>query len=159
VRSWLRHHRDALAAAVRKIAAQKAAGVLNALVIGIALSLPAGGYALLDSLRSATAGATLEPQISVFMRVETKRPETEALGANLKADARLREVRFVPREQALKELQATEGLADVVAALNRNPLPDAFVLRPKSAEPAALGRLAEELRALPGVAQVQADAT
>ena len=156
--AWLRHHRQALAAALGKIAAQKAAAALNALVIGIALSLPAGGYALLGSLRAATAGAALEPQLSVFMRADAKRAEADALAAKLKGDARLRELRFVPREQALKELQATEGLGEVAAALGRNPLPDAFVLRLSSAEPAALEALAGELRALPGVAHVQADA-
>ena len=157
MRSWLRQHRQALAAAFGKLAAQKSAAVLNALVIGIALSLPAGGYALLASLRAAAAGVALDPQLSVFLRVDASRAEADALGAKLKGDARLREVRFVPREQALKELQATEGLADVVAALNRNPLPDAFVLRPRSADPAALDALALDLRALPAVAQVQAD--
>jgi cell division transport system permease protein len=157
MRSWLRQHRQALAAAFGKLAAQKSAAALNALVIGIALSLPAGGYALLASLRAATAGVALDPQLSVFLRVDANRAEADALGATLKGDARLRDVRFVPREQALKELQATEGLADVVAALNRNPLPDAFVLRPRSAEPAALEALARDLRALPAVALVQAD--
>jgi cell division transport system permease protein len=156
--SWLRHHRQAFAAALAKLAAQKAAAALNALVIGIALSLPAGGYALLASLRSATAGAPLEPQFSLFMRADAKRADADALAARLKGDARLRGVRFVPREQALKELQASEGLAEVVAALGRNPLPDAFVLRPVLSEPAALETLARELRALPGVAHVQADA-
>ena len=157
MRTWLRQHRQAMAAAFGKIAAQKAAAALNALVIGIALSLPAGGYALLGSLRALTAGASLDPQLSLFMRVEAKRADAEALGAKLKGDARLRELRFVPREQALKELQATEGLAEVVAALNRNPLPDAFVLRPKSTEAAALEALARDLRGLPGVAQVNVD--
>jgi cell division transport system permease protein len=157
VNSWLRHHRQAIAAALGKIAAQKAAAALNALVIGIALSLPAGGYALLGSLRAATAGATLEPQLSLFLRSDAKRADAEALGAKLKADARLREARFVPREQALKELQATEGLAEVVAALNRNPLPDAFVLRPRATDAASLDALALDLRGLPGVAQVQLD--
>jgi cell division transport system permease protein len=157
MRAWLRQHRQALAAAIGKIAAQKAAAALNALVIGIALSLPAGGYALLGGLRAATAGAALEPQLSVFMRADAKRAEAEALAAKLKGDARLRALRLVPREQALKELQATEGLGEVVAALGRNPLPDALVLRPASADPAALEALAQELRALPGVAHVQAD--
>lgn len=157
MRAWLRQHRQAIAAAFGKIAAQKSAAALNALVIGIALSLPAGGYALLASLRAAAAGASLEPQLSMFLRVDIKRADAEALGARLKADARLREARFIPREQALKELQASEGLAEVVAALNRNPLPDAFVLRPKSADPAALEALANDLRALPAVAQVQVD--
>ena len=157
MKTWLRQHRQAIAAAFGKLAAQKSAAMLNALVIGIALSLPAGGYALLSSLRLATQGLSLEPQLSVFLRGETKRPEADALGARLKADARLSEVRFVPREQALKELQATEGLGEVVAALNRNPLPDAFVLRPKVADAAVLDVLAKELRALPGVAHVQVD--
>jgi cell division transport system permease protein len=157
MKSWLRHHRQALAAALGKVAAQKAAAALNALVIGIALSLPAGGYALLGGLRAATAGAPLEAQFSLFMRADAKRAEADALGARLKGDTRLRGLRFVPREQALKELQASEGLAEVVAALGRNPLPDAFVLRPASSDPAALEALARDLRALPGVAHVQAD--
>ncbi len=157
MRAWLRQHRQAIAGAFGKIAAQKSAAALNALVIGIALSLPAGGYALLASLRAASAGAAIEPQLSVFLRIEVKRPDADALGAKLKSDARLKQVRFVPREQALKELQASEGLAEVVAALNRNPLPDAFVLRPRSVDAAELEALARDLRALPAVAHVQVD--
>jgi len=154
---WLRQHRQAIAAAFGKLAAQKSAAALNALVIGIALSLPAGGYALLSSLRTVVEGASLEPQLSVFLRADARRADADALGARLKGEARLREVRFIPREQALKELQATEGLAEIIAALNRNPLPDAFVVRPKTADAGALDALARELRALPAVAHVQAD--
>ena len=66
-------------------------------------------------------------------------------------------MRFIPREQALKELQAAEGLAEVVAALNRNPLPDAFVVRPKATDAETLDALARELRAVPAVAHVQVD--
>jgi len=157
MRSWLRQHRQAMGAAFGKVAAQKSAAALNALVIGIALALPAGGYALLASLRVATAVSALEPQLSVFLRVEATRADAEALGAKLKADSRVREFRFVPREQALKELQAIEGLAEVVAALKSNPLPDSFVLRPKSADAAALEALAAGLRGLPAVAVVQVD--
>jgi cell division transport system permease protein len=157
MKTWLRQHRQAFAAALGKLAAQKSAAILNAMVIGIALSLPAGGYALLASLRSITLGAALEPQLSVFLRADSKRPEADALGARLKMDARLNEVRFVSREQALKELQATEGLAEVVAALSRNPLPDAFVLRPKVPDAAALEALAADLRTMPAVGHVQVD--
>jgi len=119
MKTWLRQHRQAIAAALGKLAAQKSAAVLNAAVIGIALSLPAGGYALLSSLRSVSLGSALEPQLSVFLRAETTRAAADALGARLKGDARLSAVRFVSREQALKELQATEGLGEVVAALTR----------------------------------------
>lgn len=157
MKAWLRQHRQAIAAAIGKLAAQKSVSLLNALVIGIALSLPAGGYALLSSLRAVAQGIALEPQLSVFLRPEARRPEAEALGVRLKADARLRELRFIPREQALKDLQETEALAEIVAALNRNPLPDAFVVRPRSAAPEDLEALARDLRALPEVAHVQVD--
>jgi cell division transport system permease protein len=157
MRTWLRHHRRAIASAIAKLTAQKSAALLNTLVIGIALALPAGGYALLGSVRGLAQHAVLDGQLSVFLRVEAARQDAEALGARLRRDARVREARFVPREQALKELQATEGLAEVVAALNRNPLPDAFVVRLRSSDPATVEALAQELRTQQSVAHVQAD--
>jgi cell division transport system permease protein len=149
VSAWLRQHRAALAAALRRL------GWLNAVVIGVALSLPAGGYVLLEGLRSVAGGLALEPQLSVFLRPEAKRPDADKVGAALRADPRIGDVRFVPREQALKELQAVQGMPEVIAALGQNPLPDAFVVRPKTD---AVDTLATDLGKLPGVAQVQADA-
>ena len=124
---------------------------LNILVIGIALALPAGGYALLESLRPAGARLALEPRISLFLEPQAKRADAEALGARLRADRRIGAVRFIPREEALKEMSTVQGLADVVGALGRNPLPDAFVVTSKE-------DIAGELARLPGVAHVQADA-
>lgn len=157
MRAWLRHHRQALGRAFAKLAAQKSAALLNALVIGIALALPAGGYALLGSVRDLVQHAALDGQLSVYLKPEAPRSDAESLGARIRSDARVREARFVPREQALKELQATEGLAEVVAALNRNPLPDAYVVRLRSSEPAVLEALAQDLRSQQSVAHVQAD--
>ena len=157
MRTWLRHHAQALALAARKLAAQRASGLLNALVIGIALALPAGGQALLADLESITGNLALEPQVSVFMRRQASPAEVEAVGRALRADTRLAGVRHVPREEALKELQATDGLAEVIAALGHNPLPDAFVLRASRSGATSVDALAAELRKLSGVAHVQAD--
>jgi cell division transport system permease protein len=128
-------------------------GLLNALVIGIALALPAGGYALLESVRAVAGRLTVQPQISVFL--DAKRADVDGLAARLKRDARVSRLRFVPREQALKELAAVQGLPELVAALGRNPLPDAFVVDTADEN---LEALAVDLAKLPGVAQVQADA-
>ena len=147
MRAWLRQHRQALARALPRIS------LLNALVIGIALALPAGGYALLESLRSIAGRLTVQPEISVFL--DAKRADTDQLAARLKRDPRVSRFRFVPREQALKELAAVQGLAELVAALGRNPLPDAFVV---TAADENLEALAADLGKLPGVAQVQTDA-
>ena len=151
---WLRQHREALARAMGKLLAQRSASLLNALVIGVALSLPAGGYALLANLQQVAQRFTLEPQLSVFLKPEAKRAELEG---RLRADARIAQLRFVSRDDALKELRRSEGLAEVVAALERNPLPDAFVLRARDGSAAALEALAADLRAMTGIAQVQVD--
>jgi len=152
MRAWLRQHAAALRAAGQRL--WRPSGLASALVIGIAVSLPAGGYALLESLRALAGRATLEPQISLFLRPEAKRAEADALGRTLRADPRVGEVRFVPREEALKQLGAVEGMGEVIASLGRNPLPDAFVV---TASGKTLEPLAADLARLPGVAHVLAD--
>lgn len=150
---WLRQHRQALLLATRRLS--RTAGLLSAAVIGVALALPAGGYAVLESLRSVASRASFDPEISVFLPLGARRADAEALGARLRADSRVARVRFVPRDQALKELSSVQGLSEMIAALGHNPLPDAFVL---SAKPDAHEALAADLRKLPGVSHVQADA-
>ena len=145
MRAWIAQHRAAFASAVRRLS------WLNALVIGVALALPAGGYALLDSLRPASARLALEPRISLFLEPQVKRAEAEALGKRLRADRRIGSVRFVTREEALKDMSSVQGMAEVIAALGRNPLPDAYVVTSKE-------DISGELAKLPGVAHVQADA-
>ena len=147
MRAWLRQHRQALVRAAARV------GILNTLVIGIALALPAGGYALVESVRALSGRLTLEPQISLFL--DARSADADALAARLKRDRRVTAVRFVARDQALKELGAVQGVPELVAALGRNPLPDALVVR---AAPDAIEPLAADLAKLPGVAQVQADA-
>jgi cell division transport system permease protein len=147
--AWLRQHRQALAAALARL------GVLNALVIGVALSLPAGGYAVLESLRPLAGRVAFDSQVSVFLSPQARRTDAEALGKTLRADPRIERLRFVPREEALKELSAVQGMPEVIAALGSNPLPDAFVVTAKGE---SLEQLASDLGKLPGVAHVQADA-
>ena len=145
--AWLRQHAQAFARGLRRV------GLLNVLVIGVALALPAGGYALIESLRSVSGRLALDPQISVFL--DARRADRDSLAATLKRDARISRVRFVPRDQALKELGTVQGLPDLISALGRNPLPDAFVV---TAREENVESLAADLSKLPGVAHVQADA-
>jgi cell division transport system permease protein len=147
--AWLRQHRQALRAALKRL------GVLNALVIGVALSLPAGGYALLESLRDVVGRFALDAQVSVFLRPDAKRADAETLSRALRADRRIGKLRYVPRDEALKQLAAVQGMPEVIAALGSNPLPDAFVV---TATEGSLEALAADLGKLPGVAYVQADA-
>jgi cell division transport system permease protein len=147
--AWLRQHLQAVLSALKRLS------VLNALVIGVALSLPAGGYALLESLRGVAGRFALDTQISVFLHPDAKRADAETLGKALRGERRIAKLRFVPREEALKDLSSVQGLPEVIAALGRNPLPDAFVVTSNND---SVETLAADLAKLPGVAYVQADA-
>ncbi len=157
MRRWLSQHRQALVSALGKLAAQRAASLLNVLVIGIALSLPTGGYVVLDSLQRIAQRFSLEPQMSVFLAAGAKPAERDALEKRLKSEPRIGAIRFVSRDEALNQLRRTEGIAEVMSALNQNPLPDAFVVKLREVPAGELDALAETLRRQPGVAQVQAD--
>lgn len=155
--AWLSQHAQALHGALGKLAAQRTASLLNVLVIGIALSLPAGGYVALGNLQGVATRFSLEPQLSLFLDSGARPGEREALEKRIKSDPRISGVRFVSRDEALAELRKTEGIAEVVSALNQNPLPDAFIVKLRALPADQLEALAAELGKLAGVNHVQAD--
>lgn len=157
MRSWLRHHRQAIAQAVRKLTAQKSTALLNALVIGVALALPAGGHVLLVNVATVTQRLAPAPQLSAFLEDAASPSAADAVRGRLQADPRVSAWHFVSRDEALKSLRATDGLTEVVDALGRNPLPDAFVVHPRDGSAEGLEALAADLRGLPGIAHVQVD--
>ncbi len=133
------------------------ATLLNILIIGIALSLPVGGYVLLKSMQGLGAQIAGTPQISVFLTVGTGVAEVERIGDRLRQHPAIKRIEFVSREVALKKLQQNTGLSDVVGSMSQNPLPDAFILYPIDSSPKALESLRDELKAWPRLDHVQLD--
>jgi cell division transport system permease protein len=94
----------------------------------------------------------------VFLALDAGPADVKRIETRLRQHPTVREARYVPRDQALKELKASTGLADVVDSLPDNPLPDAFVVLPRDAAPQALEKLRDEVRGWPKVTHVQLDA-
>jgi len=158
MKAWLWHQLDSLATTLARFGRSPIVTLLNVGVIGIALALPVGLYVALDNLRGVVSALASDPQISVFLALEAGQADAKKIEARLKQHAAVRDVRYVPRDQALKELKASTGLADVVESLPSNPLPDAFVVQPRDAAPEALERLRDEVSGWPKVTHVQLDA-
>ena len=154
--SWLAQHQAACGRAVRRLLAAPLNTLLSLLVIGIALTIPAFGYLVLDSLRQLGHGAAGAQQVSVFMQLDAGKKEVAEIEARLQAAAPGR-WRFVPRDEALARLKGNEGMAEIVASLPRNPLPDAFVVEPPNPAPEALEVLKKEISGWPKVEHVQLD--
>ncbi len=135
------------------------ASLLNILVIGIALSLPMGGYVLLKNLQSVAGQVAGPPQISVFLALDTSQAEIDRISKQLKEHAAVDRIEFVPRDLALKQLQQSTGLEDVVGGLARNPLPDAFIVYPVAMDVQKLELLRDDLKSWPHFEHVQLDSS
>lgn len=152
----LRRHYFALRDAFRRLLAFPLNTFLSLFVIGIALALPSAGWVVVENLRGLSGSASGAQQISVFLTLEAGRKDVAEIESRLRASVPGR-WRFVSREAALKRLQATEGMAEIIASLPRNPLPDAFIVEPDNAQPEVLEQWAASFLSWPKVAHVQLD--
>lgn len=154
--AWIAQHLAALRDALRRLAAAPLNTALSLLVIGIALTLPSAGWVALENLRMVAGGSSNSQQISIFLTLDAGKRDVGEIETRLRA-AGAGSWHFVAREDALKRLQATEGMAEIVASLPRNPLPDAFIVEPGELRPEALEALAKTFADWPKVAHVQLD--
>lgn len=155
--SVLNQHLGVMKTALRRMFTSPLSGLLNILVIGIALSLPAGMYVLLKNTQNLVAQLSGSPQISLFLTMESSADDAAQLRNQLVRHEGIRGIEFISRTAALEQLGKDSGLDDVIAGLEDNPLPDAYVISPAATDAGSLGALRNELQRLPGVELAQLD--
>lgn len=155
--TWLRLQLNALAEALRRIAGQPVASALSILVLATAIALPVVAAVALRSLGAAASGIDTDPHVNVYLSLDASAEDVKRIEQALKSHAEAASVRFIPREVALAELKATTHLAEILATLERNPLPHAFTVRVRTTESERIGQLRADWSRLPNVDQVLAD--
>ena len=153
----MRHALAQITGVMRRMFESRLAGSLNILVIGIALSLPAGMYVLLQNAQALVEQLSGTPQVSLFLSMDAKTDDVDKLRKQLTQYPAIARIEFVARDQAMEQLKQSTGLADVIGGLSQNPLPDAFIVYPKQSEVQALEELRNELAKLPKVELAQLD--
>lgn len=130
MRTWLRQHRYALGVTLRRLALQPFSTATNVLVIALMLALPLVGSAFISSLQPLLRELPTEPQVSVFLKPQISQADSENVQNRLREEAAKGgfEMRWIPRDAALAELQTDSTWADSLAVLDSNPLPDAATL-------------------------------
>lgn len=155
--TWLRLHRLALADAARRMGSQPVASALAIAVVALAVLLPVLASCLVRSVAHATAGLDTEPHVNVFLALDATDEDVRRVEAALRAHAETASLRFVPRAEALEELKATSHLAELLANLDRNPLPHAFSVRTRTSDARRLDEARAQWSRLPKVDQVSAE--
>ena len=73
MRGWFRQHRFALGSALIHLRKSPGGFLLNVVVVAIALSLPFAGLTMLDNVRPMSEQMSVDPEISVFLKIDTPR--------------------------------------------------------------------------------------
>lgn len=157
MKRWFANHGRALAGALRRFGRAPFAALFNILVVGIALALPVSLYTVIYNVQAWSQHLPGDPQITLFMQREASRADVAEIERRLKQRQDIRKVAFVPRDEALAELQKSTGLTDVLQGLERNPLPDAFIVEARDPSPDALEALRAQLVQWPKVERAQLD--
>lgn len=157
MRAWLRMHVHALGDSIGRMWGQPLASAMSVFVLGTAIALPLLAAVALRSAGTVASSLDTEPHLNVFLALDATDEDVKRIGAALKAQRDAAQVRFVPRGQALQELKASTHLAEILAALDRNPLPHAFTVRVRSTAADRVAAMRSEWASLPKVDQVQAD--
>jgi cell division transport system permease protein len=155
--SWLRLHLHAFAEALRRLAANPVASAFSILVLAVALSLPVLAAMSLSTLGAATGSLDTQPHVNVYLTLDATDDDVKRVEQALRSQPSVASIRFISRTQALEELKATTHLAEILATLDRNPLPHAFTVRLKGDAMPAADTLREDWSKIPKVDAVSAD--
>ena len=156
MKAWIDHNVHSFGLALKRMGETPFAALFSILVIGIALSLPAGLYLALENTDRLAGSLPAQPEITLFLKNNLDQDKGQQLAKQITGIAGVAKVRFVSRDEGLKQLQAA-GLSDLTAGLSENPLPDAIVVTAKDPGPDALEQLARQFKSLAGVDHLAMD--
>ncbi len=161
VSGWLERHLQNGVGSLGRLARARFGTVLTVGVIGIALALPACLELVIENARTLSSGWENALDLTLYLKPHLPDHEVEQLAERVARRADVASARPVTAAQGLAEFRRWSGLGAALDELRDNPLPAAVVVRPRIAEGAGdantVSVLADTLRALPGVDQVQLD--
>ena len=159
ISAWLAQHWHVFVFTLKRLVSTPLTSLLSIIVIGIAFSLPAGIYILIDNLQSISGQTVSSPQISLFLKLDANQNDIEQIRQRLEENPQIRQFQFISKKAALHQLQKNSGSVDITSGLTHNPLPDAFIIDTNNSAPETLGQLQATIEDWPEIEHIQYDAT
>lgn len=152
-------HGQSARRALLRIVRQPFGSLLTLLMLSVALALPLALYLTVQSVEEWAGRLTATPQITLYMEQSAEAADISAVNNTLHKHPEVQSFVFIGKNQALRDMEARNGLQGLSDGLGGNPLPDAFVVTPNTLEPRELEMLQKELSGLPMVESAQFDAS
>jgi cell division transport system permease protein len=154
--NWLNQHAQAIKLVLTRMHYNKLSTFMISLVIAVAMCVPGVFYMGVDHLSKLSNHMQDETEISLFLKLDASPNVASEIDAALAKNTAIKQYHLVTKDQAWKDLKAkaeSNKIDNEVSQLTKNPLPDAFFIQAKSADPAALETLKNELQGIPGIDQ------
>jgi len=156
--AWVHHHREAAAMSVEKLVREPISNMLTVLVMAIALALPTFGLALASAVNQEVNRLDAPPQLSVLTDSSLTLDDAKRLAEKIERQPGVASVKVIDRDTALTEFIEATGLSALSSRMESNPLPHTLWLYPAAnIRSAGLAQLSQDLKALPGIAEVILD--
>ena len=157
LKSWGAHHGRVFNSTLRELLANPVSSLMTWLVIGIALSLPAILYVVLENVAMVSGGWGGEPRFSLYLDKQIAVADARRLSEEIRQIPEVKGVTFISSEDALKQFQDRSGFGEVLSTLERNPLPHVIEISPLDPDPVSLGAMVATWRENPAVDRVSVD--
>lgn len=157
IRVWLNQHWYAFTLTIKRLLSAPVTNLLSILVMGIAISLPAGIFTLMGNLHAISGQISISPQISLFLKQHATQDDIDHIRAKLEEDRLVTGYQFVSKDQALYQLQLDNGLTEVIHNLAHNPLPDTFVVDTQDVSVDVIDQLRADMQTWPAIEHAQFD--
>ncbi len=158
MKPWLNQHLQALVQVLLRMRHNLIATLFMCGVMGATLCLPGMLYVIVDNLNRLAVQVTSEPQITLFLKLDSNAATIGAIDKLLSAQANIDHYQFVDKTNAWKKFQESANNTDAAASLDKNPLPDDFFVYPKNIDSDTIEHLQTEMQQWDGVDLAQADA-
>lgn len=154
----LNHHSQAIKLVIDRMRKNKLPTFMISLVIAVAMCVPGLFYLGVDHLSKFTSHMQDETEISLFLKINADKDAVSEINDVLAKNNDIKAFHLVSKDQAWQELKAkiaaNNKTNNKATDLEKNPLPDAFFIQAKSAEPESLETLKNTLQGIPGVEHV-----
>lgn len=138
MKNWLNQHALAIDLVLQRLKSHWLNTVTICMVIGITVTLPGLLFVALDNLQDMSRSIKQDAQISAFLKPSVNANLTQRLINDVEALPQVKEVRYVPKEEAIKQLGAQFVQKDLLVDLPQNPLPDALFITLTDTQPASV---------------------
>lgn len=135
---WHQHHRASALDSFGRLADTPLQTLMTALVVAIALALPATLLLALGNVQRVGERWDSSPKVTVFLKLGAQETAIKGFRDTLEQMPEVQGLEYISPEQALQSFQAQSGFSEALMALENNPLPPTLVITPTPAAVAPL---------------------